>query len=523
MVFGIVLFALSMLVVIASGFYLVKKSVENTKTLIKVDYIKFIKKHSVISAGFAVFFTIAMFAIYLWAGIKPTVRDVLSTLFGGLLFSYLAITCLQLFIVHYYAKNVPENIDKWFFRSLCIAFPLMFVFIFLFSDGFADYLNLTQPLVNGFNFEQFKWSRPGAYGPSTNIAFYAICILSGAIYVYFLCDHKFYLKYGKHGILESTLFIALPAGIIGARLWYVIGNWNVEFATQDNPFLAALDMTKGGLTILGGAIMGIAAGVIWVLIRWKNKPYSVMYAMDIVVPTILIAQAVGRWGNFFNCEVHGFAVDEAYWRWLPKIIFNNAHFSSSYSMPLEGQIYVPLFLIEGIVNFLGFFVIAHLFGIKLNKILEPMDRAFMYVSWYGMTRVILEPFRDANFNMGDDGYWSWVWSMIFVLAGILLIVGNHVARYVYRKIKKENNAENTMKRGIGSGIAFAILGLPLIISGAIMMGNSTFSSRLVFDNFNIGLILLICGISAVLLIVISVLDIIKGINYKKINQQEEVA
>ena len=135
-----------------------------------------------------------------------------------------------------------------------VAFPVMFLFIFLLSNGFADYLNKTLPLVNGLSFTE-GWVRPG-YG-KTNIAFYALCIISGAVYTYLYSDHKMYIEYGKHGILESTFLVAFPAGIIGARLFYVLGMWD-EFKGD---FIKMINMTDGGLTVLGGAITGIVVGV----------------------------------------------------------------------------------------------------------------------------------------------------------------------------------------------------------------------------------------------------------------------
>ena len=517
MVLGIVLFIFFGISVAGLGFLIVKRCVEILRPITHVDYKGFIKVNALLTAGFAALFTAMLSTIYLWAKITPTTRDILSTIFGGFLFSYMGFASLQLFMIHYYGKDVPQDLDKWLFRSLCIAFPLTFVFVLLLSDGFADYMNLEKPLVNGIYFtDGFGWSRPGVYGHATNIAFYAICILSGALYVFFICDNKMYWLYGKLGILESTLLVSLPAGIIGARLWYVVGNWQVEFADTENPFLSALDMTKGGLTILGGAIMGILVGALWFkFVVAKNKPYKLSVTADIVVPTILVAQAVGRWGNFFNCEVHGIAMDEAYWQWLPKIIFNNAHFSSSYSTPLVGQIYVPLFLIECITNLLGFFVISHLFGIRFKKVLKESDLAFMYVVWYGLTRVFMEPLRDSEFNMGTGGYWSWTWSLIFVLAGVLLIVGNHIFRFGYDKIKNIPSEEDTTKRGFISGCAFVICSLPLIIVGAMLMAKNEFAEQLVFNQFNIGLILLILCISVLTLTAISVIDIIKGIQFKQ--------
>ena len=149
---------------------------------------------------------------------------------------------------------------------------------------------------------------------------------------------------------------------------------------------------EGGLTILGGAITGIVVGVAWFL--WRNKGYNIWLAIDIIVPTILVAQAVGRWGNFFNCEVHGIAMSSEYWKWLPKFILFNSQYSSVSGFAEAGQIYVPLFFIEFVANLLGYFVLAHLFGVKLRKYTQLGDLAFGYVMWYGMTRVLMEPLRD---------------------------------------------------------------------------------------------------------------------------------
>ena len=77
-----------------------------------------------------------------------------------------------------------------------VCFTVAFFGIFVYTNGLAPYL--TYPLVNGISFtEGFVTPKTG----SPNIAFYALCIISGAVLVYFLCDHIFYKEYGKHGLL----------------------------------------------------------------------------------------------------------------------------------------------------------------------------------------------------------------------------------------------------------------------------------------------------------------------------------
>ena len=498
-----IIFALAVIGLLIYSIFVSKDVMNNTIT--KINFKAYFLKNGLIGGGFALSIMGMFLFIYVWAKITPTPIEIISTIFGSLGFGILGFISLHAFLLHYYGKKIPQDIDKRFFRSLMIAFPIMFLFIFLLSNGFADYLNKDLPLVNGISFTE-GWVRPG-YG-RTNIAFYALCIISGAFYTYLYSDHKFYIEYGKHGILESTFLVAFPAGIIGARVFYVIGLWD-EFAGD---FMKMINMTDGGLTILGGAITGIVVGVAWFL--WRNKQYSIWIAVDIIVPAILIAQAVGRWGNFFNCEVYGEQVDEKAWLFLPKVIWNNMHYDGfgGYSDP--GKIFVPLFLIEGIINFLGFFVIAHVFGRALRKYTELGDLCFGYVGWYGLTRVILEPIRDDNFKMG---FWSWFWSFAFVVVSASLIVGNHLIRYLHRKKKGELHVRsNSLQVGLIGTIAISISSLAMIIPGIIIMANNTFEKTVPqFNQFNIGLTLFVLGISLLLGLGISIPKVVEGNKLKE--------
>ena len=502
---GLALFIISALLVIGSLTYsiFVSKDVM-TNTVTKINFRNYFMKSAIIGGAFATVLTLMFLSIYLWAGLSPTGLEIVQVIFGGLGFGTLGFVSLHTFLLHYYGKAIPENINKWLFRILMVSFPIMFLFIFLLSNGFADYLNKSAPLVNGINFTT-GWVTP--YNGRTNIAFYALCIISGAFYTYLYSDHKFYIEYGKHGILESTFLVAFPAGIIGARVFYVIGLWD-QFAGD---FMKMINMTDGGLTILGGAITGIVVGVAWFL--WRNKQYSIWIAVDLIVPAILIAQAVGRWGNFFNCEVHGVEVDGSNWWWLPKVVYNNSQFSDAAGTAAAGNIYVPLFFIEGITNFLGFFIIAHVFGKALRKYTELGDLCFGYVIWYGLTRVILEPIRYSAYKMG---FWSWIWSFIFVFVGALLIVGNHLIRYLIRK-KKDTLVvrKSWFKTGLYGSIAVSVVSLAMIIPGIIVMANNEFiNTEPLFNNFNVGLTLFVLGISLLLGLVISIPQLIEGMKNK---------
>ena len=490
-----VLFIVSAIIAVVAlgvGIYLAANFIK--KPIPPLSFDKLYKRLLIVIGVFAIAFTTMMISIYLWNNIKPKGFELFAMIAGGLLTGSLATISLFTFLLHYYgrdeSKGITEQIDKWLFRSLMIAFPLLFVSMMFLSEGFANYL--TYPLVNGLSFTN-GFVTP-ASGVSPNVAFYALCILSGAIYVFLLVDHKFYLEYGKHGILESTFLVAFPAGILGARLFYVIGNWNLEFAHEVwwKPFA----IWEGGLTILGGAITGIVVGVAWFL--WRNKGYNIWVAVDVVVPAILIAQAVGRWGNFFNCEVHGIEMSINYWKWLPTVIQKNATYSSAHGgFATEGNLYVPLFFIECLTNLLGYFVIAHLFGIKLRKYTELGDLCFGYVIWYGLTRVFMEPLRDTLFNMGDDGFWSWTWSLVFVIGGGLAVAGNHLIRFLLKP-----RTVNQKQYIIGS-ICVGVVALAMLIPAIILMATSTPAQKLAFNQFNWGLILLALAITVLFGLIIT--------------------
>ena len=473
--------------------------------MIEVNFKSFFLKCGLLVCGAVISFLVASFGFYQWLNATPDAIHIMQLVFGDILFIGGLMTAINCFIVHYYGKNIPEKLDKWLYILLMVGFVVAFFSLFLYTNGLAPYL--TYPLANGISFTE------GIVTPasgSPNIAFYALCIIAGAVLVYFVCDHIFYKEYGKHGLLESTFYVSFPAGIIGARIWYVVGNWSVDFAGK--PFWKVFAIWEGGLTILGGAIMGIVVGVLFFI--WRNKQLSIWFAVDAIVPTILIAQAVGRWGNFFNCEVHGLVASLDNFKWLPEIIWRNAQYSSAApSLIGTNELYVPLFFIECMTNLFGYFLIAHFFGKLLGKFHEPGDLCFGYVIWYGLTRVLMEPLRYGEFKMGENGYWSWVWSMIFVFAGTLLIVINHIVRFI---IKKKNNTYKVKpydtKLGFISTVAVVAIGGALAAIGIYMMNTNKFVQVVELNKFNTGIILLVLGASVLITLAISLPILVESLN-----------
>jgi prolipoprotein diacylglyceryl transferase len=302
-------------------------------------------------------------------------------------------------------KDIPDNFHPLISSTIALFILPAIVFIFLSLDIVEP--GLTYPLPKGFPFEG-----------NPIITFYAVFILSGAMLAYRLSENEFIRLGKKKGFLEDIFLVAFPAGILGARLWYVWGQWDLEFSNRD--FFSIFAVWEGGLAIMGGAIGGALAGILYVYFR--RKDIHIVQALDFAVPTILVAQAIGRWGNFFNQEVFGELADVSNWAFLPTFI------QQQMTITLNGVtgFRVPLFLIESMINLTGYFVIKYAIGRGLKSYRAPGDLALMYLVWYGLTRGVMEPLRNPFYNMGNSGDWSFIWGWVFFSVGLIAIVLNHV-------------------------------------------------------------------------------------------------
>lgn len=379
---------------------------------------------------------------------KMAIFSIFSILFfSGLLFF------IDNFVIKYYKKYISDNFKKVvvpIFYSLIIL-DLIFLFTMI------SYSNVDYPLVSGFSIGEngWVWTTGKDRAEGFHVQFYALFILSGAILVFLICNHRMRVKYGKKGMLDSTFLIAFPSGIIGARLWYC---YVLEFDKFAGDFLGVLRIWDGGLAIMGGALLGILAGVLWVV--FAKKEIKILDAADMIVPTILIAQSIGRWGNFFNLEVYGYtmiSIDQGWW--LPQFIVNQMSCVAGASQGVNFAL--PLFYIEFLSNIAGYLIIRYLFeeqylfkwiskfanfvsGNKLSdKTKNTLSNLFpiggcigLYISWYGMTRVILEPLRYST-DYYDNSVTSG-WIMFGLGLGIIALaaVYQYLLKDKFPKISK---------------------------------------------------------------------------------------
>ena len=229
------------------------------------------------------------------------------------------------------------------------------------------------------------------------------------IFLAFLVSGSLAIREGKKwNISEDNLinmfFFLIPISIIGARLYYVIFNWSF----YSNNLLEIIEVWNGGLAIHGGVI----AGLIFVLIYCKKHKINTFRMTDIIAVSLILGQAIGRWGNFFNQEAHGSEVTlEFLQKFIPfQFIIDGMHINGTY--------YHPTFLYESLWCLLGFIV---LIIIRKFKYLKIGQLTGIYLFWYGIGRFFIESLRTDSL-MFNDFKVAQIVSVICMVVGTLIIV-----------------------------------------------------------------------------------------------------
>lgn len=239
---------------------------------------------------------------------------------------------------------------------------------------------------------------------SLTITWYSICILTGIIIAYILIlkeSKKFDIS---SEFISNLIFYTIIFGILGARIYYVI--FNLDYYLEYP--LEMIMIHKGGLAIHGGLI----AGIITLVIYCKKHKVEVLRMLDISVPYVLLAQGLGRWGNFFNQEAHGFIVTKEFLQnlHLPKFIING--------MFIHGHYYHPTFLYESLLCILGCIILVLLRKIKNIKLGNTIS---LYLIWYGIIRFFIEHLRTDSLMLGSLKM-AQIISIIMILIGIILFI-----------------------------------------------------------------------------------------------------
>lgn len=232
-----------------------------------------------------------------------------------------------------------------------------------------------------------------------------------------------YKEAKKRGIDEDTLinmtFGTVIFGIIGARLYYVL--FNLPYYSKN--IVEIFEIWNGGLAIHGGIIFGLLS----IIVFCKNRKMNVMRMLDIIVVGLIIGQAIGRWGNFFNSEAYGAitTLEKLQSQGIPQFIIDE--------MYILGEYRQPTFFYESVGCVFGFLAMLI---IRCGKYLKRGNLTAFYLVWYGILRFLVEGLRSDSLMLGPIKMAQAV-SLLFVLIGIIIFIINLKRskgdEYLYRK------------------------------------------------------------------------------------------
>ncbi len=250
------------------------------------------------------------------------------------------------------------------------------------------------------------------------IAWYALIITTGilvaSLYINFFSRKKENMSSDD---FADYFLLTVPLSVIGARLYYVLTRLDHYFS-YDNPFFKMINIRDGGLAIYGA----ILTGMLVIFLVSRHKQFSTLSALDMIAPGVMIAQAIGRFGNFVNGEAHGSVTDSFLRMGLTKVYKSGAE-------RFVGYVH-PTFLYESLWNIVGFIIIQFLYRKKRYN----GQIFFFYIGWYGIGRFFIELLRTDSLYVGKI--------RISALVGIVCFVIG-VAGSVYYELKRRKEHHGT--------------------------------------------------------------------------------
>lgn len=257
-------------------------------------------------------------------------------------------------------------------------------------------------------------------GPLT-ITWYSICILLGIILAGIIINREAKKYNIPTSFITNLVFWCVVFGLLGARIYYVL--FNLDYYASSP--IEIIKIWNGGLAIHGGII----AGLITLVVYCKKYQVNILKMLDIAVPALLLAQGIGRWGNFFNGEAHGGIVTRSFLEGLhlPEFIIDGMH--------IGGHYYHPTFLYESVFCIIGFFV---LFGFRSLKKAKLGNTTALYLIWYGVLRFFVESLRTDSLMLGSLKM-AQVISIIMVVVGIVMFIITKIKCKPYDDVGAKEN------------------------------------------------------------------------------------
>lgn len=236
---------------------------------------------------------------------------------------------------------------------------------------------------------------------------YGLCIALGVIVAVTISSKRWEARGGDADDIGTIAIWAVPAGVIGARIYHVATDWK----TYQDDWVGALKITQGGLGVPGGIFLGVVVGLL--VVRAKGLPK--LELLDVAAPAIPIAQAIGRFGNYFNQEVFGRPTSLP---WALEIDPDVSATAASYPM---GTTFHPTFLYEGLWNVA---LALGLVWLDRRRRLRPGELFTLYVLGYAVGRLWVEALRsDAASLIFGVRINIWVSVIVGLLAVAVLVRG----------------------------------------------------------------------------------------------------
>ncbi len=252
-------------------------------------------------------------------------------------------------------------------------------------------------------------------GPLT-LRFYGLCIALGVIAAVTISSRRWERRGGDPDDIGAIAIWAVPAGVVGARLYHVATDWK----TYRHDWIQAFNITNGGLGIPGGVLLGTLVGL-WVA---RRRHLTILPLMDAVAPAMPVGQAIGRLGNWFNQELFGRPTSLP---WGLKIDPSVNAVAGQYP---PGTLFHPTFLYEALWNLA---LAGLLIWLDKKKRLRPGELFTLYVLGYAIGRLWVEELRidPASLLLG-----------IRVNIWMSVIVGLIAAAVFVRNRRKPRSANN---------------------------------------------------------------------------------
>lgn len=296
-------------------------------------------------------------------------------------------------------------------------------------------------------------------GPVT-IHIYALCILMGIVLAVWITTTRWKKLGGNFDQVLDITLVSVPAGIIGARLYHIITTPE-RFFGPDGDWAEMFRIWNGGLGIWGGVLFGALAAWAWC----RHKHYPMALLADAIAPGLLVAQAVGRLGNWFNQELYGAPTTLP---WGLKLNMEGTaigHSEQCYDGATcpSGTLFHPTFLYEMIWNLIGAAIIVYI-GSKAMKKLKAGFLFAVYIMWYTLGRTWIESLRiDYAHEFLGVRINVWVSMAVFVLGAVSFIVVQQMGKdtdLLAEKLRTVTEIEQRLENGESEDSSDSVVSFP---------------------------------------------------------------